>query len=68
MMKFKPKHYVEIAFIADWKSGEPKVLEPHKCESMEWFSLNKLPKDIMASSKLLLRSVKAKKNYFPHRN
>lgn len=24
-------HYVQVAFTADWKSGEPIVLEPTKC-------------------------------------
>ena len=31
--KYAPKHYVHIGLVADWKSGEPKVLEPEKSES-----------------------------------
>lgn len=38
-----PKHYVDIGFTADWKSGEPKVLEPDKCEGWGWYELGNLP-------------------------
>src|SRR3989344_7046702 len=27
LKKYAPKHYVGIGLIADWKSGEPKVIE-----------------------------------------
>ena len=27
LFRFKPRHYVHINMIADWKSGEPEVLE-----------------------------------------
>jgi len=65
MKKFKPKHYVEVGFVADWKSGEPKVMEPHKAEKIEWFDFDHLPENIMASTRLLIESVKTGKNYFP---
>lgn len=31
--KYAPRHYVHIGLIADWKNGEPRILEPEKCES-----------------------------------
>lgn len=40
---YAPKHYVHIGLIADWKSGEPKALEPEKCESWGWYDLDALP-------------------------
>ena len=33
---WEPRHYVHIGLAADWKSGEPQVLEPEKCESWGW--------------------------------
>jgi 8-oxo-dGTP diphosphatase len=33
MKEYAPKHYVHINLVADWKSGEPKVLEADKTES-----------------------------------
>src|SRR3990167_1693186 len=32
---YAPKHYVHIGLVADWKSGEPQVREPEKCESWD---------------------------------
>jgi len=40
------KHYITIALVADWKSGEPKNMEPEKCEGWDWYSWNKLPKPL----------------------
>ena len=30
VMRYAPKHYVDIAVVADWVSGEPQTLEPDK--------------------------------------
>ncbi|MBI5654370.1 NUDIX domain-containing protein [Candidatus Uhrbacteria bacterium] len=37
------KHYITLAVVADYVSGEPQVLEPDKCERWEWFSWDELP-------------------------
>lgn len=37
------KHYITLFVIADYKSGEPKVLEPKKCRAWGWFSWDNLP-------------------------
>ncbi len=34
---------VDIYFQAKKWKGEPKNLEPHKCDDLRWFELNKLP-------------------------
>lgn len=47
---YEPKHYVHIGLTADWKSGEPEVLEPEKCESWEWYDLDALPAPIFIMS------------------
>jgi 8-oxo-dGTP diphosphatase len=41
--EYAPKHYVDIGLVADWKSGEPKVMEPEKLESWNWHDLHNLP-------------------------
>lgn len=37
LRSYAPKHYVDIALVADWKSGEPEVLEPEKIDRWDWY-------------------------------
>jgi 8-oxo-dGTP diphosphatase len=61
--KYYPKHYVHIGLIADWKEGEPEVLEPEKNGPWKWYSLNDLPKPLFEMCKLTFKSYKSNKNY-----
>ncbi|OGZ68766.1 MAG: hypothetical protein A3D44_02100 [Candidatus Staskawiczbacteria bacterium RIFCSPHIGHO2_02_FULL_42_22] len=40
---YAPKHYVDIGLVADWKSGQPTVLEPDKLEGWDWYDVDNLP-------------------------
>jgi 8-oxo-dGTP diphosphatase len=40
------KHYITIIMMADYVSGQPMILEPHKCEQWEWFDWNALPQPL----------------------
>ena len=62
--KYAPKHYVDIAFLADWQSGEPEVLEPEKYESWGWYDLDNLPEPLFEFCKLTVDSLKSGKNYY----
>ena len=62
--KYAPKHYVHIGLIADWKSGEPLILEPEKCEGWDWYDLNNLPEPVFESADMAIKSFKTGKNYF----
>lgn len=62
--KYAPKHYVHIGLLADWKNGEPKVLEPDRCESWNWYDLNNLPKPLFEMCRLSIQAYKENKNYF----
>jgi 8-oxo-dGTP diphosphatase len=44
--EYKPKHYVDVGMIAEWESGEPKVLEPDKRESWDWYPLDNIPEPL----------------------
>jgi 8-oxo-dGTP diphosphatase len=59
-----PKHMVNIGFVADWKSGEPVVLEPEKCEGWEWYEVDNLPEPLFATVSNYLEALKTGKNYF----
>ncbi len=62
--KYAPKHYVHIGLIMDWKSGEPKVLEPEKCESWDWYDMNNLPEPLFEMCVLSFKAYNDKKNYY----
>lgn len=62
--KYAPKHYVHIGLIADWKSGLPKVLEPDRSGSWDWYDLKDLPTPLFEMCKLSIESYKKKVNYY----
>ncbi len=37
------QHWVAISFLAKISSGEPQNLEPHKHDTIKWFTFDKLP-------------------------
>jgi 8-oxo-dGTP diphosphatase len=37
------KHYVTLFVVADCPAGEPRVMEPDKCEEWRWFEWEALP-------------------------
>ena len=60
---YAPKHYVHIGLIADWKSGEPQVLEPEKCEGWDWYDPEALPSPMFELSALAVRFYKTGEQY-----
>ena len=51
------KHYVSIFMVTDEFSGEPKILEPEKCECWAWFDFDKLPDNLFLPLKNLLETI-----------
>src|SRR4051794_22692167 len=49
LRKYLPKHYIDIGFVAEWESGEPKVMEPEKKESWDWYDMNDLPSPLFST-------------------
>jgi 8-oxo-dGTP diphosphatase len=49
LRKYAPKHYIDIGFIAEWKSGEPKVMESDKKESWDWYDMDNLPSPLFGT-------------------
>ena len=59
--EYAPKHYVDIGLTADWKSGEPKVMEPEKLESWNWYDINNLPEPLFSMMPTILKLIKQKR-------
>ncbi len=64
LKSYAPKHYVDIGLIADWKDGEPKVMEPNKIEGWNWYDMNKLPEPLFSTLETYFEAYKTGKNYF----
>ncbi len=64
LLAYKPKHFTHIGLVADWESGEAKVLEPEKCESWDWYETSKLPAPLFFVTDLFFDSLKTGKNYY----
>jgi len=61
IMKKEGQHWVAINFIANHKKGELKNNEPHKCQELGWFSLNKLPNKIEQTTREAIKNYIDKK-------
>jgi 8-oxo-dGTP diphosphatase len=64
LKQYAPKHYVHVGLIADWASGQPKIMEPEKAEEWKWYSLNKLPKPLFHAVKMSFDAHKKKRIYY----
>lgn len=52
------KHYNTIFMTWEYSSGELKNLEPHKCENLDWFDIDNLPKPLFLPIENLLQQDK----------
>lgn len=49
------KHYITLYMEAEYVSGEPKILEPQKCDALDWFDWDNLPKPLFLPIKNLIK-------------
>lgn len=64
MKDYAPKHYIDVAVLCDWRSGEPKVMEPEKCEGWAWYGIDELPQPLFKSWGSIVEAIKTGRNYF----
>ena len=61
---YAPKHYVDVGLIADWKSGEPQVMESDKVERWDWYEMDKLPEPLFSTIPTYFEAYKTGKNFW----
>jgi mutator protein MutT len=55
--------WVDIVFISsDWKN-EPENKEPHKCDKIEWFHMDKLPENTIGFIRHAVEQIRQNKTY-----
>ncbi|HSR89280.1 MAG TPA: NUDIX domain-containing protein [Candidatus Udaeobacter sp.] len=64
LKEYAPKHYVDVGLIADWKSGEPKIMEPEKCEGWDWYDMDNLPQPLFSTIPSYIEAYKTGRNFF----
>jgi 8-oxo-dGTP diphosphatase len=57
IMREENKHYITCFVKADCFSGEPKIMEPNKCEEWNWFDWNNLPTPLFIPIQNLLKNL-----------
>lgn len=58
------RHYVDVGFVGEWESGEPQLLEPHKCAGWEWVDKDDLPDNLFGVMGAYLEAYETGKQYF----
>jgi 8-oxo-dGTP diphosphatase len=57
------QHWISPTFLCAVNSGKPVIREPHKCEAIGWFDLDRIPEDqLTITSKKSLASIRKKQN------
>jgi len=57
------REYVDFYLTADKWKGEPRNMEPDKCDDLGWFDFNKLPKNIVGYIPVVIRKIEAGQIY-----
>lgn len=64
LLHYMPRHYMDIGFTAEWKSGEPKTLEPSKLEGWDWYDIDNPPQPLFGCTREYIESYKTGKKHF----
>lgn len=56
--KDRDEDRINFFFIAKKWAGSPKIMEPYKCDDLDWSPFNKLPKNIIPYIRQAIESFK----------
>ncbi|MCK4715102.1 MAG: NUDIX domain-containing protein [Candidatus Aenigmarchaeota archaeon] len=64
--KVPEEERIDFFINANKWEGEPRIMEPHKCDELEWFDLDNLPENIISYVKQAIDNIKNKTFYSEH--
>jgi 8-oxo-dGTP diphosphatase len=61
MIPDEGQHWIATTFVAKIKDGQtPKIMEPEKCDAIEWFTLDRLPTPLALTTEPSLKLYRRK--------
>src|SRR5262245_17964427 len=54
------RHYIDIDFVCEAPEGQPKLMEPEKCEGWDWYDLENLPQPVFIVTERMIESFRSK--------
>jgi mutator protein MutT len=61
IIPLEKQHWVSPTFLCRYKTGTPRIREPHKCEAIGWFPVDRIPEqELTIASKKSLVSLRKK--------
>jgi mutator protein MutT len=66
MSRKSTEERVDFFFITEEYDGEPKIMEPEKCDDLSWFSLGNLPENTIPYIRQAIESVQNNIFYSEH--
>jgi len=63
VLAYRPKHFVNIGFVAEWVSGEAINTEPNKHEDWQWCPMDALPQPLFVPSLNIVEAYKSGQVY-----
>jgi 8-oxo-dGTP diphosphatase len=53
------RHYIDVDFVCEAPGGEPRLMEPEKCDGWEWYDLDDLPRPIFIVTQRMIESLRS---------
>lgn len=50
--------YINVFFTTNKYTGTPKIMEPNKCDDLQWFNINELPKNTIIRIRNVIKNMK----------
>jgi 8-oxo-dGTP diphosphatase len=62
--RYAPRHYVHVGLVADWSAGEPRTLEPERCDGWAWYPVDAPPQPLFEMTRLALVALREGRAFF----